>query len=42
MSQHDLIVLLRNELVRSKYFAQSPGKLRHGWVLSHHETYQAA
>ncbi|HNX95940.1 MAG TPA: transposase [Holophaga sp.] len=42
ISQHDLITLLRNELVKSEFFAQPTAQMPKGWKLSHRETYQAA
>ncbi len=41
-SQHDLVSMLRNNL--ADVWTQEQGRMRRpkGWVLSHHETYQAA
>jgi hypothetical protein len=42
ISQHDLITLLRNELVKSEFFSQPTAQTPKGWRLNHRETYQAA
>jgi len=41
-SQHDLITMLRNELVRTRAFSAPKPPKKKGWALSHRETYQAA
>ncbi len=39
-SQHDLIALLRNCLLRERFFREPQVAMPTGWVLSHRETYQ--
>lgn len=44
-SQHDLITILRNDLLRHRWLTppdKTKSRVPKGWVLSHRETYQAA
>lgn len=42
LSQHDLITLLRNDLIRTRSLKASTAPMPKGWVLSRRETYQVA
>jgi len=42
LSQHDLITLLRNDLIRTRAFKPSKSEMPKGWALSRRETYQVA
>lgn len=42
LSQHDLITLLRNDLIRTRPLKASTNPMPKGWALSRRETYQVA